>query len=81
MKKDLSILSNEELIKEFKNRRFFLGFFLGIILTMAVISIINLINKDVKTTTYLPLIFLPIALMFWNNFKEVKKEMISRKLK
>lgn len=81
MKKDLKTLSNEQLIKEFKSRRFFLGIFIGIILTMSIISLINLANKDIKTTTYLPVIFLPLTLIFWKSFSEAKKETISRKLK
>ena len=80
MKKDLTTLSNEELIKEFKNRRFFLGIFIGIILTMTIISLINVVNNDIKTTTYLPVIFLPMALMFWKNFSEAKKEIKLRNL-
>jgi hypothetical protein len=47
---------------------------------MTIISLINVVNNDIKTTTYLPVIFLPMALMFWKNFSEAKKEIKLRNL-
>ena len=81
MKKDLTTLSNEELIKESKNRRFIFGIFLGLILVMIVASIISIFKEKIGVSTYVPIAFLPILIIFWNTFNKAKKEMISRKLK
>mgnify|MGYP000929457390 CR=1 FL=1 len=81
MEKDLTTLSNEELIKEYKNRRFILGIFIGMVLVMAIASIISILKEKIGASTYVPVAFLPILIIFWNTFNKAKKEMISRKLK
>lgn len=80
MKKDLTTLSNEELIKESKNRRFIFGIFLGLILVMIVASIISIFKEKIGASTYVPIVFLPLLIIFWNSFNEVKKEMKLRNL-
>lgn len=80
MKKDLTTLSNEELIKESKNRRFIFGIFLGLILVMIVASIISIFKEKIGASTYVPIAFLPLLIIFWNSFNEVKKEMKLRNL-
>ena len=80
MKKDLTTLSNEELIKESKNRRFIFGIFLGLILVMIVASIISIFKEKIGVSTYVPIALLPLLIIFWNSFNEVKKEMKLRNL-
>ena len=81
MEKDLTTLTNEELIKEYKNRRFIFGIFIGMVLVMVIASIINILKEKIGASTYVPIAFLPLLIIFWNTFNKAKKEMISRKLK
>lgn len=80
MKKDLSNYSDEELMKEFKSRRLFLGVFIGLIVAMAVTSIVTFLNNKVSATNYIFIAFLPLLMMFWNSYNAAKKEVKSRKL-
>lgn len=81
MEKDLTTLTNEELIKEYKNRRFIFGIFIGMVLVMVIASIISILKEKIGASTYVPIAFLPLLIIFWNTFNKAKKEMISRKLK
>lgn len=79
MEKKLENLTKEELQKEVKNRKFFLGLFLCLVLVMAITSVITIFKKEIGASTYLPLAFLPMVLIFWNNYKNALKELNSRK--
>lgn len=81
MKKNLQDLSNEELLKEAKNRKFLFGVYLGIIIVMIVSGIITTIKQGVNTFTFLPFAFLGVAMIFWSNYDKVRKELKSRNLK
>lgn len=81
MKKNLQELSNEELLKEAKTRRFFFGVYIGLVSVMIVSGIISTLEKGVNVFTFLPVVFLGIALTFWSNYDKVRKELKSRNLK
>lgn len=81
MKKNLQELSNEELLKEAKTRRFFFGVYLGLVIVMVVSAIITTLEKGVNTFTFLPIAFLGIAMIFWSNYDKVRKELKSRNIK
>jgi hypothetical protein len=80
MKKDLKTLTDEQLIKEFKNRKIIFGVFLGLILVMVITSIISIVKQKIGASTFLPLAFLGLIFIFWNTLNEAKKEMVFRKL-
>ncbi|MBW2960681.1 hypothetical protein [Mesonia aestuariivivens] len=79
--KKLKNLSDEELIKEHKNKSIIFGIFLGLVTIMVISSIITIIKNKIIATTFMPLAFFPLLLIFWNGFKKVRKEKNFRKLK
>ncbi len=81
MKKNLQELSNQELLKEAKNIKFVFGIYLGLVIVMIVSGIITTLKQGVNTFTFLPVVFLGVALMFWSNYDKVRKELKSRNLK
>lgn len=81
MKKNLQELSNEDLLKEAKNTRFVFGIYLGIVMVMMVSGILSTLKKGINPFTFLPVVFLGVAMMFWSNYDKVKKELKSRNLK
>ncbi|MGC4232090.1 MAG: hypothetical protein QM594_03705 [Niabella sp.] len=81
MKKNLQELSNQELLKEAKTRRFFFGVYLGLVSVMIVSGIISTSNQGVNTFTFLPVVFLGLAVTFWSSYDKVRKELKSRNIK
>jgi len=81
MKKNLKVLTDAELNKEFKDKSIIFSIFLGLIIVMVITSIISLFMSNIMATTFLPLAFLPLLLIFWKGFNEVKKEMKSRNIR
>lgn len=81
MKKNLQELSNEELLKEAKKTKFGFGNFIGLGIVMIIISITQIIDNEIKPIAFLPLCFLPIAIMTWKSHKTIEKELKSRNLK
>lgn len=81
MKKNLQELSNEDLLKEAKNTRFVFEIYLGIVMVMMVSGILSTLKKGINPFTFLPVVFLGVAMMFWSNYDKVKKELKSRNLK
>ena len=51
------------------------------VLVMVIASIISILKEKIGASTYVPIAFLPLLIIFWNTFNKAKKEMISRKLK
>lgn len=78
MKKNLQELSNEELLKEAKGRKFLFGVYLGLVIVMIVSGIITTIEQGVNTFTFIPLAFLGISMVFLSNYDKVRKEIKSR---
>lgn len=79
--KDLKTLSDEELLKEYKNRKLIFGTFSVLVLIMVIASVITIINHKIGVSTYLPLTFLPLIILYWNSLNAAKKEINSRNLK
>ncbi|KRG30550.1 hypothetical protein [Salegentibacter mishustinae] len=78
MKKNLKVLTDDELTKEYRDKATFFSIFLGLIIVMVISSLITIFMNNIMATTFLPLAFLPLLLIFWKGFNEAKKEMKSR---
>lgn len=82
MNKNLQELSNDELLKELKKSKLFLGLYLGLVLIMIIAGIISTIKKGVNIFTLMPIPFAFIALtLYWGNYSKVRKELKTRNLK
>ena len=81
MKKNLKVLTDVELTKEYRDKATIFSIFLGLIIVMVVSSLITLFKNNISAPTFLPLAFLPLLLIFWKGFNEVKKEMKSRNIR
>ncbi|SKB80767.1 hypothetical protein SAMN05660776_3104 [Salegentibacter holothuriorum] len=80
MKKNLKGLTDDELQKEYRDKSIIFSIFLGLIIVMVISSIITLFMSSIMANTFLPLAFLPLLLIFWKQFNNVKKEMKSRNI-
>ena len=81
MKKNLKVLTDDELTKEYRDKATIFSIFLGLIIVMIISSIISLFKNNISASTFLPLAFSPLLLIFWKQFNEVKKEMKSRNIR
>jgi|TARA_R100000501_G_C2616790_1_gene110300 c-di-AMP phosphodiesterase-like protein len=81
MKKNLKVLTDDELNKEYKDKATIFSIFLGLIIVMVITSIFTIFKNNISAPTFLPLAFLPLLLIFWKGFNEVKKEMKSRNIR
>jgi hypothetical protein len=81
MKKNLKVLTDDELTKEYRDKATIFSIFLELIILMVITSIITLFMSNIMATTFLPLAFSPLLLIFWKGFNEVKKEMKSRNIR
>ncbi len=81
MKKNLKVLTDDQLTKEYRDKATIFSIFLGLIIVMGISAIITLFISNIMATTFLPLAFLPLLLIFWKGFNEAKKEMKSRNIK
>jgi hypothetical protein len=77
-KEDLSKLSIEELIKEEKKSKPNLIVMLIVIIAMIIMAVLNTIKSGFGIFTFLPIIFLPIALNHWSKNKLIRDEIKSR---
>lgn len=78
--KDLSQLDNEQLLKENKIAKTSLIAYSIIFLFMIASAIFTTTVKGVGVFTFIPLFFLPIAIVIWINSKAYEKEIKSRNL-
>ncbi|WP_282017998.1 hypothetical protein [Salegentibacter mishustinae] len=81
MKKNLKVLTDDELTKEYRDKATIFSIFLGLIIVMVISSLITLFKNNISAATFLPLAFLPLLFIFWKQFNEVKKEMKSRNIR
>ena len=81
MKTNLKVLTDDELQKEYRDKSIIFSIFLGLIIVMVISSIITLFMSSIMATTFLPFAFLPLSLIFWKQFNDVKKEMKSRNVR
>ncbi|WP_028295362.1 hypothetical protein [Olivibacter sitiensis] len=82
MKKiNLTELSNEELLKEAKKRKTTFTFTVASIVLMFIVSIITIIDNDIKVLTFMPVAFIGVAVVTWKQFKLTEKELNHRNLK
>lgn len=75
----LSELSTEELMLQQKEQNILFIFFGVMIGIMVAASIYTTITKGINAQTGMPLPFLLIYLFFWNNHKDLRNEIKSRK--
>ncbi|MGN5955146.1 hypothetical protein ACP6L2_11110 [Sphingobacterium lactis] len=80
MKKNLQELSDQELLKESKNAKFVLGIFIGVIIVMIISGAISTIKQGINVFTFLPVVFLGIAVAFSSHYSKVKNELKSRNI-
>lgn len=80
MKRNLQELSDQELLKETKNAKFVFGIFIGLIIAMVVSGVISTLKHGMNVFTFLPLVFLGVAMAFWSHYTKVKKELKSRNI-
>ncbi|WP_316772763.1 redox-active disulfide protein 2 [Pedobacter frigiditerrae] len=79
-KKNLSQLSDEELLKNEKIVKTVTGMLAGAIFVLFVINIFLAFKKGFSSLSVIPIALLPIALLNINSLKEIKKEIKSRNL-
>jgi hypothetical protein len=75
---DLTQLSNEELLQEQKKRKPNFIVISVVICTMIIMAILNTIASGIGVFTFFPIIFLPIAINHWKNYKSISNELKSR---
>lgn len=78
MSKQLSEMSLDELKSQAKGQTIILSVFIGLVVIMAVASGYLTYVKGFNTFTVLPVAFLPLVLVFFNNLKKTKAEIGSR---
>jgi len=82
MKKiNLTELTNEELLKEAKKRKSLFTIQCVIFIIMSMMSIITIVDKDIKVLTFLPIAFAGITIAAWQQHQLMKKELELRNLK
>jgi uncharacterized membrane protein len=77
--KQLSEMTEEELTKRKKELTFAVVLMAVAILVMTISAIIGYSKKGFSTTTILPLLFMPIAIINLLNLKKIKAELALRK--
>ena len=75
---DLTQLSNEELLQEQKKRKPNFIVISVVICTMIIMAILNTIASGIGVFTFFPIIFSPIAINHWKNYKSISNELKSR---
>ena len=78
MSKELSEMSLDELKSQEKGQTIILSVFIGLILIMAIAGGYLTYIKGFNVFTVLPVAFLPLVLVFFNNLKKTKAEISSR---
>ena len=78
MSKELSEKSLDELKSQEKGQTIILSVFIGLVVIMAVAGGYLTYLKGFNTFTVLPVAFLPLVLVFFNNLKKTKAEIGSR---
>ncbi|TDE47044.1 hypothetical protein E0I26_02855 [Flavobacterium rhamnosiphilum] len=78
--KRLTDLTEQELIIEQKKRKSISTSYSFIMGMMIGITVYGFIKNGLSFFSLLPIIFLPIFIMNWNNYKEVKNEIKSRNI-
>lgn len=78
MSKELSEMSLNELKSQEKGQTIILSVFIGLIAIMAVAGGIVTFRRGFTVFTVLPITFLPLVLVFFNNLKKTKAEIGSR---
>jgi ABC-type antimicrobial peptide transport system ATPase subunit len=79
--KKLTELTNEELLKTNKTTRLVTGILIGVLTTLVVFNIFNIINGAQKWFVLaVPLCLMPIVIINYNSINKLKKELKSRNL-
>jgi hypothetical protein len=73
-KEDLSKLSIEELINEEKKSKPNFIVMLTVINAIVIMAVLNTINSGIGIFTFLPILFLPMALNHWSKYKLIRDE-------
>ncbi|RZK57782.1 MAG: redox-active disulfide protein 2 [Pedobacter sp.] len=79
-KKNLSELSDEELLKNAKTVKMITSMLAGAIFLLFIINIFLAFKKGFSSLSVIPIALLPIVLININSLKEMKKEIKSRNL-
>ncbi|TKC07948.1 redox-active disulfide protein 2 [Pedobacter polaris] len=79
-KKNLSELSNEELLKSEKSLKTITAMLAGAILVLFIINVFLAFKKGFSAFSVIPIALLPIVIVNLNSLKEMKEEIKSRNL-
>lgn len=79
-KKNLSELSNEELLKNEKSLKTITSMLGGAVFLLFIVNIFLAFKKGFSTMGVIPIALLPIVIVNINSLKEMKKEIKSRNL-
>jgi hypothetical protein len=77
--KELTDLTEQELIKEEKSQKQLYYFYNGLIGFMIGIAIYSFAKKGFNLFSFLPLIFIPFIIIMNKNYKAIKNEIKRRK--
>lgn len=79
--KKISELSDEELLKRKKNTRFAIGMLIGVLGSLFVLNLINIINgKQNWGAIVVPVALMPIVFISYKSLKEIEGELKLRNI-
>jgi 1,4-dihydroxy-2-naphthoate octaprenyltransferase len=79
-KKELRELSNEELLKNEKKIKAFIGVFSGLLFILFIAIILLSVKKGISVLVATPIALLPLLIVMLNNWNDLKKEIKLRNL-
>ncbi len=77
--KKLTELSIKELKKNEKNLKMILFAFIGVLFFIIGVIIYSIVKKGMTAIMIIPIILLPLLIIFYNNLNDIKSEIESRK--
>ncbi len=77
--KKLTELSIKELKKNEKNLKMILFAFIGVLFFIIGVIIYSIVKKGMTAIMIIPIILLPLLIIFYNNLNNIKSEIESRK--
>mgnify|MGYP000639827779 FL=1 len=74
----ISDYTKEELLKKLKTQKILFIAQTAVILLMIVLAVFSTASNGVSYQTFLPLFFIPMAVVMWFEMKKIKKELAKR---
>ena len=75
----ISDYTKEELLKKLKTQKTLFIAQTAVIFLMIVLAVFSTASNGISYQTFLPLFFIPMAVVMWFEMKKIKKELAKRK--